>query len=218
MSNTTLKDRHSKLLSQRDLIKLRVDESIKVLEEHRRQKLDIDVVQQILQTTSAQIQNEYGDYIGDIVTKAIHHVFPERITDRFIVRFRENRGQTECQLLIRSKSENELHPFHCSGGGVWDVIAFALRCIVVVLEKPQRSRFMLCDEPFKNLHGKEQRAAALQMLHNTCKNMSIQCIAIHQSDVNGSDEEVLEALSEDGAYVYRVELVSYENSKIERVV
>ena len=213
-----LKKRYDKLMSERNLVRSRLNESKVNLDGYRARRVDIDVVQQIIQTAATQVQNNYGAYIGHVVTKAIHHVFPERANDMFVVRFRENRGQTECQMILRTESGKEQHPFHCSGGGVWDVISLALRCVIMELEKPQCSRFMMCDEPFKYIHGHDQRIAALRMLHNTCKKMAMQCVIVHQSDKQGSDDAILRELSADGAHVYRVSLVSYQNSKVERVV
>ena len=214
----TINERYNKLKTEHDLVRQRMESAKADADKARAQRLDIDVVLQVLQTSAAMVQNNFGGYISEIVTKAMHHVFPERINDRFIVRFRENRGQTECQLLIRSQCGSEAHPYQCSGGGVWDVLAFALRAVIVVLEQPKRSRFMICDEPFKNLHGKLPRENALDMLYNTCKSLGIQCVVVHQSDDGGSnDDDVLASYSRNGAKIYVARQIGYETSVLEAV-
>ncbi len=213
-----MRQRYNRLKAEHDLVKARLVAAKADADKARAQRLDIDVVQRVLQTSAAMVQNNFGTYISGIVTKAMHHVFPERVNDTFVVRFRENRGQTECQLLIRSQCGSEAHPFTCAGGGVWDVLAFALRAVVLVLEQPRRSKFMVCDEPFKNLHGKDARENALDMLYNTCKSLGIQCLVVHQSDgKEGDDDNVLASYSKDGARVYKVRQTAYETSVIEVV-
>ena len=55
--------------------------------------------------------------------------------------------------MMRTEKGEEAHPFDCCGGGVWDVISFALRCACLVLEQPANTRFLVLDEPFKFIHG-----------------------------------------------------------------
>lgn len=125
---------------------------------------------------------------------------------------------TECQLLIQSKDGTEKHPFHCSGGGLVDVLALALRAAIVVLEEPQRSRFMICDEPFKFLHSAEGRMKALDMLYNTCDTLGIQCLMVHQSNSVLGDDKILKDYANSGkARVYVVKQIAYQTSIIEEL-
>lgn len=179
----------------------------------REKQKDLDIVQSTLQYVAARVQTKFGGHVGALVTKAVHHVFPERRRDVFIVRFRENRGKTECQLRLRTTEGEESHPYHCSGGGVWDVISFALRCACLVLEQPQHTRFLVLDEPFKFLHGVEVRKRALSMLYNTCKTLGIQAVVVHQGDDSEDDShEIFEEKAD--CLIHQVILTTYETSKI----
>ena len=182
---------------------------------YREIQTDIDRVQEVMQSTAAVVQNGFGTFIGSLVTKAIHHVFPEKKDDNFIVSFRENRGKTECQLFIVTKGGEHAHPFDCSGGGVWDVIAFALRCAVLSLERPKPSMFLVLDEPFKFLHGSESRAKALSMMKNTFDAIGIQGIVVHQDD-DEDDDSVYDLRGSDVS-VYNVKRVGYEKSEIKEI-
>jgi len=214
---TDLRSRLDKLIGQRELVIARLDAAKTSLTTARAAQLDIDAVQRSVQYVAARVQTGFGNYVGSIVTKALHHVFPDRRRDIFVVRFRENRGKTECELLLRTEKGEEAHPFDCSGGGVWDVLSFALRPSMLVLEQPTPSRFLALDEPFKFLHGATVRRRALRMLLNTCRALSIQAVIVHQSDIGDEDaiDESLDVLyGETGVRVYEVRKVAYEKSEV----
>ena len=190
------------------------------MEKARVAQVDIDAVQRTVQYVAARVQSGFGNYVGGIVTKALHHVFPDRRKDSFVVRFRENRGKTECELLLVTEKGEAAHPFDCSGGGVWDTLSFALRSAMLVLEQPAPSRVLFLDEPFKFLHGVVGRRRALRMLYNTCAALDIQAIVVHQSDVGDEDsiDESLDVLEgEPGVAVYEVRKVGYEKSEVTRI-
>lgn len=188
------------------------------VETARERQRDIDAVQATVQYVAAKVQGSVGSFISAVVTKAMHHVFPSKRRDTFVVNFRENRGKTECELAIVDEKGNAAHPFHCSGGGVWDTLSFALVCCCLVLEQPAKSRFLFLDEPFKNLHGMTKRRRALDMMDNTCERMGISAIVVHQADAGEDDDSGLDAIMGDEANaVYLVELEEYELSKVTKL-
>lgn len=201
--------------TERDMVVRRLRAAEDMLRTARKVQRDIDVVQNTVQYISARVQNNFGNYIGAVVTKAIHHVFPESKSEHFVVRFRENRGKTEAVLRIRTEKGAEAHPFHCSGGGMWDVIAFALRSVCLVMEQPATSRFLALDEPFKFLHGRTMRRRAMQMLYNTCQKLGIQAVVVHQTDTDSELDDSLELLlGKSDCNVYEVRLKGYEESEV----
>ena len=217
MGAAGLRERLTKLAGQETMVASRLADAQKRLADARAAQADIDVVQRTVQYIAARVQSGFGDYVGGIVTKALHHVFPDRRKDMFVVRFRENRGRTECELLLRTEKGEESHPFNCAGGGVWDTLAFAMRSSTIVLEQPAPSRLMFLDEPFKFLHGAVGRRRALRILYNTCRALGIQAVVVHQSDIGQEDEldESLDVLrGEEGVVVYEVRKVAYEKSEI----
>ena len=214
---STLRTRVDTLTAQRSLIAARLSLAQSRLTAARESQTDIDAVQRTVQYVAAHVQTGFGNYIGALVTKAMHHVFPDRKKDSFVVRFRENRGTTECELLLRTADGEEAHPYNCSGGGLWDVLAFALRCAMLILEQPAPSRQLFLDEPFKFLHGAALRRRALRMLYNTCKGLGIQAVVVHQSDIGDESavDESLEVFSkEPGVAIYEVRKIGYELSEV----
>ena len=216
----TLRERCATLLSQRALVERRLTDAMKELDTARAAQTDIDAVQKTVQFIAANVQAGFGNYVGGLTTKAIHHVFPERKKDSFVVQFRENRGKTDCDLGIKTPTGDATHPFHCAGGGVWDTAAFALRSSMLMLEQPAPSRILFLDEPFKFLHGAEWRRRALRMMYNTFVQLGIQAVVVHQSDVGSEDavDESLDVLEgEPGVAVYEVRKVGYEKCEVVKV-
>ena len=217
---SNLRLRYDALAAQQALVARRLDEAQQRLDKARLAQTDIDAVQRAVQYVAARVQTGFGNHVGAIVTKALHHVFPERKADQFVVRFRENRGKTECELLLRTAKGAEAHPFDCSGGGVWDTLSFALRSAMLILEQPAPSRVLLLDEPFKFIHGTSVRRRALRMMYNTFVALGIQGVIVHQSD-EGNRDSVDESLDvvvgEPGVTVYEVRLVAYEESEVKRI-
>jgi hypothetical protein len=202
------------------LVRSRLEEARVKLDAARAVQTDIDAVQKTVQYVAARVQSGFGNYVGAIVTKAMHHVFHDRRKDAFVVRFRENRGKTECELLLRTEAGDEAHPFDCAGGGLWDTLSFALRPCVVVIEQPAPSRVLVLDEPFRNLHGSAGRRRALRMLYNTCVALDIQAVVVHQSDIgdaSATDESLDVIAGEPGVIVYEVRKIGYEKSEVVRV-
>lgn len=220
ITTVSIADRCATLLSQRILVDSRLAEANIRLEKARADQTDIDAVQRTLQYVAANVQSSFGQYIGSLTTKAIHHVFPERKKDSFVVRFRENRGTTECELGLKTENGEDEHPYDCAGGGVWDTSSFALRCSMLMLEQPAPNRILFLDEPFKFLHGAEWRRRALRMMYNTFVQLGIQAIVIHQSDTDSEDgvDESLDVISsEPDVAVYEVRKVGYEKSEVVKV-
>ena len=220
MQNSPLGQRLAALSAKRSLLQERHADASQRLSDARGAQTDIDAVQRVVQFTAARVQGQFGAYVGAIVTKALHHVFPDRRRDNFIVKFRENRGKTECQLMLVTEKGDEAHPFDCAGGGVWDTLAFALRCAMLTLEQPAPNRLLFLDEPFKFLHGASARRRALRMAYNTFKALGIQAVAVHQSDENaedGLDDSLVQIQSEPGVAVYEVRKTGYEKSEIVKV-
>ena len=209
-----LESRMQKIIALKEMNERNLARAERELAAFRETQADIDAVQEIMQSTAAVVQNGFGAFIGSLVTKAMHHVFPEKKDDNFVVSFRENRGKTECQLLIVMKGGENAHPFDCSGGGVWDVISFALRCAVLSLERPKPSMFLVLDEPFKFLHGADSRSRALSMMKNTFDAIGIQGIVVHQDD--GADDSEAD-LCGSGVCVHNVKRVGYEKSEIKEI-
>ena len=203
-------------LNERSRAQQRLATATVALTAARVTQIDLDAVQNTLQYVATRVQTNFGDHVGGLVTKALQHVFGAGDGESFIVRFHENRGKTETQLRICTAGGAMAHPFDCAGGGKWNIISFAMECACLVLEQPQKTRFLALDEPFHFLHGADLRRRALAMLVNTCETLNIQAIVVHQTDDKEDSDAGLEAMVDHkDCLVYTVKLASYENSVVE---
>lgn len=120
----------SKTKKKRDLCKrkLKAAEKVRV------------IIQDIAQKTLANL----SFHISSIVSSALYAVFPD--APPFEAIFIKARNQMECWLWL-IKDGVYMKPIESSGGGLCDVISFALRITHWTLS-PTRPTFIL-DEPFK---------------------------------------------------------------------
>ena len=100
-----------------------------------------DVIQAIQQTAHKQI--------ADVVTQCLQAIFGEKAY-QFQIDFEQARGQTEVHLYL-TRNKQRVDPMEAAGGGVADVVSFALRVSSLALSNPRIRPFLCLDEPFKFL-------------------------------------------------------------------
>jgi DNA repair exonuclease SbcCD ATPase subunit len=98
----------------------------------------------LLQEAAEATQRNIEHQLGSLVTMALKSIFREPY--EFRVRFEQKRNKTECLLLLVRNGE-EINPVDAVGGGVLDVISFALRIAFWCLRRTRP--FFAFDEPFK---------------------------------------------------------------------
>lgn len=136
--------------------------------------------QALAQRVAKEVQDELCFHITSLVTLALRAVFPDPY--EFVVRFEEKRGKTEALLLV-SRNGEEVDPYDAAGGGVVDVISFALRiCMWKLMEKQTRNVLVL-DEPFKMLSTDLQSKAG-RMLAEVSQKLCLQMIIVtHEEEL-----------------------------------
>ena len=111
-------------------------------------------------TNAAQAaQMRFAGVVAGVVTESLNSVYPDNPYE-FKLEFRECAGKTVVDTLLYRDGE-PLDPMTGVGGGVRDILAFALRVALLVLTATDHTRkFMGLDEPFVQLHGvvKQRRA------------------------------------------------------------
>lgn len=107
----------------------------------------IEQAQSFLQKVAQDTQSQLKFQIEDIVNLALNTVFPDEYL--FQVDFNISRGKTDAELVfINQKTGGKIDPMNASGGGVIDIVAFALRISAYVLESGTDNVIIL-DEPFR---------------------------------------------------------------------
>ena len=173
------------LLSKRELLEEQLDSTER---KYRRLKRDLkhsENAKQLLQKGAQETQQRLEYHISNIATLALTTVFDESYG--FVARFVIRRNATECDLLL-VKDGREMSPMDAVGGGVIDIISFALR-IAYWSMKPNRPVFIL-DEPFRFLSVDLQDRAS-EMLKTISEELGLQIIMVsHLPNIIGSADKV----------------------------
>ena len=115
----------------------------------------IESVAAVISEASRAAQMRFAGIVAGVVTESLNSVYPDNPYE-FRLEFRESAGKTVVDTLLYRYGE-PLDPLASTGGGVWDVLAFALRVSLLVLTATDKTRMLLVlDEPAKFLHGPEK--------------------------------------------------------------
>ena len=141
----------------------------------------------IAQTVAENTQQKIEFHINNLVTTALAAVFPDPY--EFKLRFIQRRNKTECDLLL-VKNEQEIDPFSAAGGGVIDVLSFALRTAIWSIKKT-RNTFIL-DEPMKFV-SIDLQAKCSEMLKTISEKLHLQMIIVsHLPEMIRSADKIIE--------------------------
>ncbi len=118
----------------------------------------------LVQRVAKKTQEQFEFRFSKLVSMALSAVFGD---DAYVFHaaFVERRNRVECDLLLERDGEM-IAPEDAVGGGVMDILSFALRIAYWSLKKTAPVFFL--DEPFKFLSASlhEQASALLEMLSN----------------------------------------------------
>lgn len=122
-----------------------------------------EAVATIVSDASQAAQAHFGGVVAGVVTQCLNSVYPNNPYE-FRLEFRECGGKTVVDTLLYRDGES-LDPMSSTGGGVWDILAFALRVALMILTSGDTTRKLLVlDEPFKFLHGGENIRRAYETM------------------------------------------------------
>lgn len=149
-------------------------------EKRRRKRLRNDLsvlqeVQEIVQEISENIQNVVHSEISAVVSQCLNSVFDDPYT--FKIDFQKKRGKTEARLLLERDGLVIDDPLEEAGGGVIDIVVFALRVACVLRSTSHLRRLIILDEPFRHLHP-DLRSTAMQMVKEIAKKTKTQFIIV----------------------------------------
>jgi DNA repair exonuclease SbcCD ATPase subunit len=158
-----------------------IQKSLKVIEfsikgNENRQKA-IEEVQALIQITAKETQEKLRYHIQDIVNTALDTCFPGEYD--FVVDFQIKRGRTEAELYLL-KEGDRVNPMDSTGGGVVDIVSFALRLSAWTLSKTDNTIGL--DEPFKWLSA-DLRPLAGEILKALSERLGIQILMITHDEV-----------------------------------
>jgi DNA repair exonuclease SbcCD ATPase subunit len=128
----------------------------------------------ILQAVAQSVQQTVHDKVAGVVSTCLSAVFDEPY--EFHINFVQKRGRTEAELVF-VRDGVEVDPMTASGGGVVDVVSFALRLACLMLTRPAPRKLIVLDEPFKFVSA-EYRDRIREMLLGLAGQMGVQFIMV----------------------------------------
>lgn len=93
-----------------------------------------------------KIQSTATSHIENVVTMAIQTVFEEPYEFKLV--FKEERNNVTCRPIV-IKDGKEYTPKDSMGGGMLDIIGFALRITMWSMQVPRSRNIFILDEPFR---------------------------------------------------------------------
>lgn len=110
---------------------------------------------EILHSVAQETQSNIEDSISNIVSLALNAVFDDPY--KFRIEFVKRRNKIECDLFLENNGER-IKPIDSVGGGVLDIIGFALRVPMVLIGGYRK--ILILDEPMRFLSRNYQPKAA----------------------------------------------------------
>ncbi len=159
------------------------------LDDLQKLRTRIEQVLIIFQTVAQQTQDQLSWHINDMVTAAIESIFPDDDW-QFYLEFVQRRGTTEADLFLGDVHGNRIKPRDAEGGGLVNVVAFALRVALWSLSRTSRPVLIL-DEPFSFLHSRDAHGRVAELLKAISEKLSLQIIMITGEDE--SEEMIAQA-------------------------
>lgn len=133
----------------------------------------IEAAVKVIQSLATELQTSVKDKIVSTVQAALDDTFPDV---QFNMELTSRRNQTEMDVFVTDKEGNKQAILDGCGGGIKDIISFALRVAVWSLDSGAAPVIML-DEPFKFL-SEGHRNQGAELLHTLSRKLGIQFIVV----------------------------------------
>ena len=172
-------DRVSALVGQRGLLQSQKFSLLASQEKNREYSLALERAKLVIQNAAQRCQQSLAYHVSELSTLALAHVFGEEGYS-LVLRFDCKRGRTEAVLLLMDKEGHEFEPLEETGGGIWDVVSFALRISLWSLKKPRNRPTIVLDEPGRNLRGQRNQERLTSLITDISHRLKIQFICVFQ--------------------------------------
>lgn len=129
-------------------------------------------VQALVQEAGRETQEGLRFHMQDLVQSALDAVFPGKYA--FRVEFETKRSQTEVALFL-DKDGERIDPMDSAGGGVVDIVAFALRLVAWSLSRTDN--VIVLDEPFKWVSA-GLRPLCGELMRGLCVRLGVQVLMV----------------------------------------
>ena len=169
------KARFDRLRGEKDLVERTLLEKKGQVEEKKHRVEVLTKARWVLSEVARLTQERFKDRVEALVTTAIRAVFDRPF--EFVLELERKRNKLECQLLVK-EGQIEYVPKDDMGGGIVDVISFALRVVLWSMQKPRTRNVLILDEPMKYVGKGELLERAGRMLREISQGLGVQLIVV----------------------------------------
>ncbi len=134
---------------------------------------DLDRILAILRGLEVDYRGRLQKRLSAVVSQAVSAVFDEDI--KVLIENATFRGVTSMAIMIEQDGL-KTDIFSAKGGTLVDIVAFALRVLMVVWSGLQR--VVVLDEPFAHVNGEEYRLRAADLLRELHRQLGVQFIVV----------------------------------------
>jgi len=178
----------------------RKKEITECLDELREKSDIIDKAASLIQKVAQETQSNIVFHIGNIVDKALETVFQDEY--KFNFNFVQKRGKVEAEYFLIRNDGTEVDIINGAGGGVIDIVSFALRIAVWTLSNNVQNVIVL-DEPFRFLSQDLQERAG-EILKELSDKLKLQFIIVTHNDKLMNYADKLFVIEKKGNYSYLI--------------
>lgn len=137
----------------------------------------IELLNLVQLSTNKRIQDGFKSIIG----YALKYVYNDNYA--FGLEFNRRGNLQELNFNIETPTcKSPFDPMDTSGGGVLNIVSLALRVAILELHKPKIEGFLVLDEPFAQINGKENLEQAGKFLTAINKRIQRQIIMVTNGD------------------------------------
>lgn len=150
-----------------------VEEETRSLEEARTLLQNTQYAQKLCLEIAETLQQSAHQQVAEIVTRCLRAIFGEDSYE-FGIEFTQKRGKTEARIFLKKGDLIITDPLNEAGGGVCDVISFALRVACILLSRPQRRKLLVLDECFRGVRGRVYQERVGSLIEGLAQETGIQ--------------------------------------------
>lgn len=172
-------------------------------------QLDRDLVEALLtqeateeaqvtvQVTAQETQEQLKVHVQDLVQHALESIFPGKYQFRVDIELKN--GRTAAEIYLLDQSGRRVDPVYGNGGGLVEVVAFALRVVGWSLSRTQN--VILMDEPFSKV-SLNLRPAVIELLRDITTRLGLQIIMVtHDEDMMANADRIFTVTQKNGRSV-----------------
>jgi len=166
--------------SRRNLLQQQLEQCGEKIAEKQEYLENLKKSRWVISEVARKTQAHVTQYIESLGTMAIRSVFDRDF--RLIADFEIKRNKSECRLLVQEGDQEPFVPKEEMGGGIIDVLSFALRVILWSMQKPKSRNVLIVDEPLKFVGKGELLEKAGEMVRKISHKLNFQLVLVTHAD------------------------------------